>query len=114
MTVARNVAEVLNDHVTLEIESIDRMYLNLYQPRLQHAGGVVGFFRSHRGMPIASSALMAPMTRDFVAAIHRFVDAEDVPLVDFASRCETPTTSPAPDRRTTPPRWRRSGPTSPG
>lgn len=83
MTIARSVAEVLSDHVELEIESIDRMYLNLYQPRLQHAGGVVAFFRAHRGMPIASSALMAPMTRDFVASIRRFVDSEGVPLIDF-------------------------------
>ena len=30
MTLARSVADVLNDHVTLEVESIDRMYLNLY------------------------------------------------------------------------------------
>jgi hypothetical protein len=29
MTVARSVADVLTDHVTLEIESIDRMYCNL-------------------------------------------------------------------------------------
>ena len=35
MTLPRSVADVLNDHVTLEVEGIDRMYLNVYQPRLQ-------------------------------------------------------------------------------
>jgi hypothetical protein len=35
MTLPRTVAQVLNDHVTLEVEGIDRMYLNVYQPRLQ-------------------------------------------------------------------------------
>ena len=35
MTLPRTVAEVLADHVVFEIESIDRMYLNVYQPRLQ-------------------------------------------------------------------------------
>ncbi len=45
----RTVADVLDDHVTLEVECIDRMYLNLYQPRLQHELGVVGFFKAHRG-----------------------------------------------------------------
>lgn len=84
MTIARSVAEVLSDRVTLQIDGIDRMYLNLYQPRLQHAGGVVAFFRSHRDMPIASSALMAPVTRAFVAAIGRFVDTAGIPLVAFA------------------------------
>src|SRR3954451_18293358 len=34
MTVARSVADVLDDHVVFEVESIDRMYLNVWQPRL--------------------------------------------------------------------------------
>jgi hypothetical protein len=53
MTVPRSVADVLADHVTLEIESIDRMYCNLYVPGLQHVNGVVGFFRGHRGQPFS-------------------------------------------------------------
>ena len=40
MKLARSVAEVLTEHVTLELESIDRLYLNLYVPLLQTAGGV--------------------------------------------------------------------------
>ena len=84
MTVARSVAEVLTDRVTLEIESIDRMYLNVYVPQLQHVGGVVGFFRGHRGQAFASSALMDPITKDFVAAIHRYCRDNDVPMIDFA------------------------------
>jgi hypothetical protein len=85
MTVARSVADVLTDHVTLEIESIDRMYCNLYVPQLQHVNGVVGFFRGHRGMPFASSALMDPISKTFVAAIHRFCRDHDVPMVDFVT-----------------------------
>jgi hypothetical protein len=83
MTVARSVAEILTDRVTLEIESIDRMYCNVYVPQLQHVNGVVAFFRGHRGEPFASSALMDPITKDFVAAIHRFCRDHDVPLIDF-------------------------------
>lgn len=83
MTVARSVADVLTDHVTLEIESIDRMYCNLYVPQLQHVNGVVGFFRGHRGMPFASSALMDPISKTFVAAIHRFCRDRNVPMIDF-------------------------------
>ena len=48
MAVTRSVADVLDEHVTLEVECIDRMYLNVYQPRLQHVNGVVWFFRGHR------------------------------------------------------------------
>jgi hypothetical protein len=84
MSVARTVAEVLAERVTLEIEGLDRLYLNVYVPRLQHVGGVVGFLRDHRGQPIASSALMAPISRAFVAAIERFVHEQDVPLITFS------------------------------
>ena len=35
MSISRSVADVLRDHVALEVEGIDRMYLNVYQPRLQ-------------------------------------------------------------------------------
>ena len=83
MTLARSVTDVLSDHVTLEVECIDRMYLNLYVPKLQYEGGVVGFFRGHRGATFASSALMDPITKDFVADIHRFVKHEGVDLVTF-------------------------------
>ena len=48
MTVARSVADVLDDHTVFEVESIDRMYLNVWQPRLAYGGGVAGFFVGHR------------------------------------------------------------------
>jgi hypothetical protein len=35
MSIARSVAEILSEHVTLQLESIDRMHLNVYVPRLQ-------------------------------------------------------------------------------
>jgi hypothetical protein len=60
------------------------MYLNLYVPRLQHVNGVVWFFRGHRGHPFASSALMDPISKGFVASIHRFCRDRGVPMVDFA------------------------------
>jgi hypothetical protein len=68
MTVTHSVAEVLNAHVELELECIDRMYLNVYVPQLQHDKGVVGFFRFHRGHTFASSALMKPISERFVPA----------------------------------------------
>lgn len=83
MTLARSVAEVLRDHVTFELEGIDRMYLNVYVPQLQTEGGVVGFFRYHRQMPFVSSALMDPISKAFVERIHSFVEQHDVPLVAF-------------------------------
>lgn len=83
MTIPRSAAEVLEGHVVFELECIDRMYVNLYQPKLAYASGVVGFFRGHRGMPFASSALMDPITKAFVAGVHRFVKDNGLDLVEF-------------------------------
>ena len=83
MSIAQTVTEVLREHVTLTVESIDRMYLNVYVPQLQHERGVVAFFRQHRGATFASSALMAPITDAFVKAMADFIKAEAIPVVRF-------------------------------
>jgi hypothetical protein len=85
MSVPHSVATILREHVTLEVESIDRMYLNVYVPQLQRAQGVVSFFRYHRGATFASSALMEPITSAFVAALERYTHTEGVPLLTFAA-----------------------------
>ena len=69
MSLPRSVAEVLAEHVTLEVEGIDRMYLNVYVPTLQREQGVASFFRFHRGHQFASGALMDPISKAFVAAL---------------------------------------------
>jgi hypothetical protein len=83
MSLARSVADVMRDHVTLEVEGIDRMYLNVFQPKLQYVPGVVGFFRLHRGEPVASSTLMDPMSKAFIAATKKLVEELDIPLHEF-------------------------------
>ena len=82
----QTVRELLEDKVQLDVEGIDRLYLNVYQPRLQTGGGVVSFFKGHRGAQVASTTLMAPMSRAFVAAIHTFVRREGVEFVRFRKR----------------------------
>jgi hypothetical protein len=76
MTIARPVADVLADHMVLEYESIDRMYLNVYVPHLQTVGGMLGYLRVHRGKRL-------PMTEAFVRNIERFVASEGVVLITF-------------------------------
>jgi hypothetical protein len=83
MTVARSAGDVLCDHTLFEIECIDRMYLNVWMPRLAYGGGVQGFFVGHRGHHYASTALMDPMTKAFVADIHGFIAARGLELVSF-------------------------------
>ena len=83
MSVPRSVAEVLAEHVTLEVEGIDRKYLNVYIPGLQREQGVACFFRFHRGHQFASSALMDPISKTFVAALEAFAGQEKIPVISF-------------------------------
>jgi hypothetical protein len=83
MSISHSVADILVHHVTFELECIDRMYLNVYVPRLQCESGVANFFRIHRGHKFASSALMDPMTKAFVASMERFAKQEQIPMLQF-------------------------------
>jgi hypothetical protein len=84
MTLPRTVAEVLSDHVAFEVECIDRMYLNVYVPQLQYAGGLLGYVQRQLGLPIASTAPLARITDRFATSVHRFAGREGIPWVDFA------------------------------
>jgi hypothetical protein len=81
--IAQSVADILNDHVKLSVEGIDRMYLNVFVPGLQYEQGIVRFFRAHRAQPLPSAALMNPMTRGFVAKLESFVAQHEIPLLQF-------------------------------
>jgi hypothetical protein len=83
MTLPRTAGDVLSEHVVFEIESIDRLYLNVYVPELQRVGQVVGFLTRHRGFEIASTALVAPMSKEFVDGIGRYAVEHAVPVIDF-------------------------------
>src|SRR5207249_4125766 len=48
MSLPRTVGEILREHTTLEVESLDRMYLNVYVPGLQSEGSVAWVFRTER------------------------------------------------------------------
>ena len=52
-----NVNDLLDGHVALDLECLDRIYLNAYVPNLQVAGQVVTFMREHLGNPIPSPAV---------------------------------------------------------
>jgi hypothetical protein len=53
-----NINDVLEGHVALEIECVDRLLLNVYLPALQVGGPVVRFLCGHLGHAIPSTALM--------------------------------------------------------
>jgi hypothetical protein len=69
--------------VRLEVESIDRMYLNVYIPKLQRESGASWFLKAQRKYPVASSAAMAPISRAFVEAIEEYAQRHQIPLLRF-------------------------------
>lgn len=60
-----NVAEIIKDHVTLEVRCIDRLCLNAYVPWLQTSGGVVDVLVRACRQNIASPAVFGQITTTF-------------------------------------------------
>ena len=77
------VAQLLDEHVSLDIECVDRLYLNGYVPSLQTPQGLVSFMRAHLGKPVPSPALLGRMTSSFCNAVELFIAQNDIPLVRF-------------------------------
>jgi hypothetical protein len=77
------ISQVLDGHVTLDLECLDRVYLNGYVPNLQVSGQVVTFLTQHLGNPIPSPALFNQIGERFRAAVTRFAAGNGIPVVRF-------------------------------
>jgi hypothetical protein len=77
------VPELLDGHTMLDIECLDRIYLNGYVPKLQVGGQVVTFLHDHLGMPIVSPAVFEQIGTRFRQAVARFAENNDVPMIKF-------------------------------
>lgn len=78
-----NVAQLLANHVTLEVECIDRLYLNGYLPTLQTGGQLVTFLMNALGKEIPSPALLGQMTQRFARAVKAHAEDRGIPLLHF-------------------------------
>jgi len=83
MTQTPTVSELLDGHAVLDVECLDRIYLNGYVPKLQVAGQVVGFMTRHLGLPIPSPAIMEKIGTRFRQAVTRFARQDHIPVVKF-------------------------------
>ena len=77
------VPELLDGHAALDIECLDRIYLNGYVPMLQVGGQVITFLHGHLGMKIASPAVLEQIGTRFRRAVARFAESNDIPMVKF-------------------------------
>jgi hypothetical protein len=75
------VSDVLDGHVGLDLECLDRIYLNAYVPMLQVGGQVVSFLTRHLGNPIPSPAIFEKMGLAFRKSVAQFAQDNHIPLV---------------------------------
>lgn len=77
------VNDVLDGHVVLDLECLDRIYLNAYVPMLQVGGQVVSFLTQHLGNPIPSPAIFEKIGLAFRKAVAEFAQDDHIPVVRF-------------------------------
>ena len=81
MTNVVNINDVLDGHVSLEVDCVDRLLLNAYVPRLQVSGQVVTFLTEHLGFPIPSPALLEKIGNRFRRDVKAFAGEHSVPIL---------------------------------
>lgn len=84
METVTNINEVLEGHVVLEVECVDRLLLNAYVPNLQVGGQVVRFLTTHLGNPVPSPALFSQIGNRFVREVKAFADSRGIPILRLA------------------------------
>lgn len=77
------ITAVLRDKIALDIESVDRVYLNGYVKDLQLPGGVVLFIRNQKEWPIPSPLMLHTVTEDFHRAVEQFAGEHELEIVTF-------------------------------
>ncbi|MFZ1285942.1 MAG: hypothetical protein WAR57_02760 [Candidatus Phosphoribacter sp.] len=75
-------SDILEGHITLDVQCLDRIYLNGYVPNLQVGGQVVQYLRV-RGFPIPSPAVVERIGLRFRESVRRFADLNRIPVVRF-------------------------------
>jgi hypothetical protein len=83
MVAVTTVNELLDGHVVLDLQCLDRIYLNGYVPNLQVGGQVSNFMRDHLGYDIPSPAILERIGTAFRRSVSGFAEDEHVPVVHF-------------------------------
>jgi len=78
------VKEILTNKIALDIECVDRVYLNGYIKYLQLPGGVITFIREQMGFPIPSPIVLPPFTKAFRTRVEKYAKDQGIHIVDFA------------------------------
>src|SRR5580693_4088645 len=77
------IPELLDGHVTLEIECLDRLYLNGYIGKLATGPGLMMFMRGQLGKPAPSPVVLGHVSEKFREAVKTLAEAECIPVYQF-------------------------------
>lgn len=78
-----NINDVLDGHVSLSLNCVDRLDLNAYVPNLQVGGQVVTFLTEHLGFPIPSPALLEKIGNRFRREVKSFAAEHGIPILQL-------------------------------
>jgi len=78
-----SIKDVLTDKLTLDIECVDRVYLNGYVKDLQMPGGLVNFIRTHLGWEIPSSQALKVLGQDFHEVVKHYAEEQGVEILKY-------------------------------
>ena len=76
------IASLLRERVSLQVNSVDGIFLAGYIPKLQSEGQIVRFLLD-RGFPIPSPAALGKIGEAYVRAVQRFAARHGIPIVHF-------------------------------
>src|ERR1039458_7331599 len=77
------IPELLDGHITLEVECLDRLYLNGYIGRLATGPELSMFMRNQLGKPVPSPVLLGQVSERFREAVKTLAEREDIPIHQF-------------------------------
>jgi hypothetical protein len=78
-----SIPELLDGHVTLEVECLDRLYLNGYIGKLATGPELSMFMRQQLKKPVPSPVVLGQITEKFRESVKRLAAQEQIPLHEF-------------------------------
>ena len=77
------IPELLDGHITLEVECLDRLYLNGYIGRLATGPELSMFKRNQLGKPVPSPVVLGQVSEKFREAVRKLAEREGIPIHQF-------------------------------
>jgi hypothetical protein len=77
------IPELLDGHITLEVECLDRLYLNGYIGKLATGLGLSMFMRDQLGKPVPSPVVLGQVSEKFRQAVKALAEREGIPIYQF-------------------------------